>query len=332
MSRTRSARLLLASVVFSAGVALALSTAGFGAPAARTQQTLSPPTALWKAYPLRPAHGSANKPAADKQVTTGSNAGPTSRARPATNESRPPGSRSNRIASRSTSAADGVPTTVLLMVAVIGVLLASTLLFLRHSAPARAEAGGRTAPAQPRTSRPAPRAGRPPRVKPKPPAAPRRSKPVDTNAAEQPSPDRREATDDLLEALQPDVAPVEHPAEVSTPTRAAVPRPVARAAADTQASKDVGHAPQQLPEIAVDQYCRIRLWRGYFKCQFYAELEGSSGAFAESALFRLGNPSRPDEQVQSALEDLLAELERSGWSVVERGPVWYGRRLQRSLD
>ncbi len=37
-------------------VTLAVSTAGLGAPAARTPRTLNPPTALWKAYPLRQAH------------------------------------------------------------------------------------------------------------------------------------------------------------------------------------------------------------------------------------------------------------------------------------
>ena len=71
MSRTRSVRLLLASVVFSTGVTLAVSTAGLGAPAARTPQTLSPPTALWKAYPLRQARSNSNKPAVSRPVTTG---------------------------------------------------------------------------------------------------------------------------------------------------------------------------------------------------------------------------------------------------------------------
>jgi hypothetical protein len=160
--------------------------------------------------------------------------------------------------------------------------------------------------------------------------APPRSKAVDTKAPEQSSPDQREITDDLIEALQPGVAPLEHPEEPSTPKRTARPRPVERAAADPQASKGGTHTPLQRRESVDRQYCQIRLWRGYFKWQFYAEREGTSGAFAESALFRLRNPSQPDAQVQRALESLLAELERFGWSIVESGPVWYQRRLQRS--
>jgi hypothetical protein len=37
----------------------------------------------------------------------------------------------------------------------------------------------------------------------------------------------------------------------------------------------------------------------------------------------------PDGVAQEVLADLLAELERAGWSVVESGPGWYRRRLQR---
>ncbi len=261
------------------------------------------------------------------------------------------------------------------MAVLIGVLLASTLLFVRHSAPARAGGDGRyrglitkraRLRTRPRTSRRAPDSSSkparhahaptarpaednpPPRLKQPPtihqektkqptrtnPAtpAPAPSKPVDTNAPEQSPLDQREITDDLIEALRPDVEPVEHPQEeLSTPQRAAHPLRVKHFEADPKSSKAVRHAPPRRREGAAQQYCQIRLWRGYFKCQFYAELEGSPGALAESSLFRLRNPNQPGDQIQRALENLLAELERSGWSIVESGPVWYRHRLQRSL-
>ena len=73
----------------------------------------------------------------------------------------------------------------------------------------------------------------------------------------------------------------------------------------------------------------IRLWRGYVKCQLYVAVEGADGALLESRLFRLRNPMAPDEVAQEVLADLLADLDRAGWSVVESGPGWYRRRLQR---
>jgi hypothetical protein len=152
--------------------------------------------------------------------------------------------------------------------------------------------------------------------------------PVDENFAAPPPPDQRETTDDLLEALRPNIKPVEDPEPVSAPESEL--RPVKPVEADLHLSGVVRQAPPQRREVAGDQFCELRLWRGYVKCQLYVEVEGSPGALVESPLFRLRNPMVADDRAQKVLADLLADLERSGWLVVETGPVWYRRRLQRS--
>jgi hypothetical protein len=76
--------------------------------------------------------------------------------------------------------------------------------------------------------------------------------------------------------------------------------------------------------------CEIRLWRGYVKCQLYATIRGSGDALAVSRYFRLRDQDTPSADALRALADLLAELERDGWTVVSDRPVWYQHRLQRS--
>jgi hypothetical protein len=152
--------------------------------------------------------------------------------------------------------------------------------------------------------------------------------PVDENVVAPPTPDQRETTDDLLEALRPNVELFEEPQRVSAPESQL--RPVNPATADLHGSDAVRQAPPLRREVASAQFCEIRLWRGWIKYRLYAEVEGSPGAFAESPLFRLRNPMAPPEDcVHRVLSDLLADLERSGWSVVDTGPVWYRRRLRR---
>ena len=75
--------------------------------------------------------------------------------------------------------------------------------------------------------------------------------------------------------------------------------------------------------------CEIRLWRGFVKCQLYATFRGSDEAFAVSRYFRLRSEERPGAGAQRALADLLAELERGGWTVVSDGGIWYQHWLQR---
>jgi hypothetical protein len=151
---------------------------------------------------------------------------------------------------------------------------------------------------------------------------------VDEKSAAPSPPDQRETTDDLLEALRPKIKPVEVPERVSAPESEL--RPGKPVEADPHLSGVVRQAPPQRREVAGDQFCELRLWRGYVKCQLYVEVEGSPGALVESPLFRLRDPMVADDHAQKVLADLLADLERSGWLVVEKGPVWYRRRLQRS--
>jgi hypothetical protein len=330
VSGTRSLRLLLLSFVFCAGLALAASTAGISALATGTQQKLNPPTALWNAYPLRQAHSTANKP-----ISTGKSkvtkTGPT--------ETRPTAVRGNRVAGRPNSGAGGFPT-VFVMTGVLGALLASALLFAGHAAPARAGVyrrsrgpiktkppsrtgrAGRHSPARTKPSRakPPPTVEQPSRTKPISPPPP---KPVDETP-----PEEREETDDLLDALRPNIKPAEDPEQVSEPVSGL--RAVRPVEADQHHLAVVRQAPPQRREAARDQFCEIKFWRGYVKCQLYVEVEGSPGVFVKSPFFRLRDPMVPDDRAQSALADLLADLERSGWSVVATGRVWYQRRLQRS--
>jgi hypothetical protein len=160
-------------------------------------------------------------------------------------------------------------------------------------------------------------------------ASPPPPKPVDENSAAPSPPAQRETTDDFLEALQPKIKPVEDPERVSAPESGL--RPVKPVEADPHRSGAVRHAPPQRRDVAADQFCEIRLWRGYAKCQLYVEVEGSPGAFVESQHFRLRNPMVANDRAQSVLAGLLTDLERSGWLVIETGPDWYRRRLQRTM-
>jgi hypothetical protein len=331
MSGTRSLQLLLLSVVFCAGLALAASTAGISAVATLTQPKLNPPTVLWKAYPLRQAHTSTNQQAANNKPTgtrtsKPSTTSPTS-TRTSRTKTRSTVEHGNRVASQPTSNTGGFPT-VLVMAGVIGALLASTLLFVRY-APS-ASAGGYRRNRRPPTTKPSSRTARTTRPSPAPSndkKHPHATRPVDEDVAAPPTPDQRETTDDLLEALWPNVDLVEDPERVSAPQSQR--RAVKPVAADLHGSDAVRQPPQRR-EIAGQQFCEIRLWRGWVKYQLYVEVEGSPGAFVESPLFRLRNPMAPDDHVHGVLSDLLADLERSGWSVVDTGPLWYSRRLHRS--
>jgi hypothetical protein len=75
--------------------------------------------------------------------------------------------------------------------------------------------------------------------------------------------------------------------------------------------------------------CEIRLWRGYVKCQLYATLRGSEETLAVSRHFRLCDQEAPSPSAQHALNDLLADLEQAGWTVVSDGAIWYQQQLQR---
>lgn len=152
--------------------------------------------------------------------------------------------------------------------------------------------------------------------------------PVDENSAAPALPDERATTDDLSVAPWPTIKPAEDPEQPLWPEVGL--RPVNPVEADQRPSAAVREAPRERREVPADQFCEIRFWRGYVKCQLLVEVEGAAGALFESSLFRLRDPMVPDDRAQRVLADLLANLERSGWVVVETGPLWYRRRLQRS--
>jgi hypothetical protein len=86
---------------------------------------------------------------------------------------------------------------------------------------------------------------------------------------------------------------------------------------------------QPRPTVAAEQVAEIRLWRGYVKCQLFVAAEEADEALVESPFFRLRNPMAPDAAAERVLADLLVDLERAGWVVVESGPGWFRRRLRR---
>jgi hypothetical protein len=336
--------LLLLSLIFCVGLALAAATAGMSALATRTHQ-LNPPTALWDAYPLRQVHSTTAERASKEPA--GIRTGPT--------ETRPTPARGRRIASRPTSGTGGFPT-VFVMTGVIGALLASTLLMVAHGVPARAGGYRRTrGPIKTKPQSHARRTGRPssarskasrpksPQAPPDPPehqpaarlsaAAPAAPRTAPVPPRESPSvehPDEGETTGDLLDALRPRIEPAEDPVQVSGPESGL--RPVKLVEAEQHRSHALRQAQPRRLEVAQEQFCEIKLWRGYVKCQFYVEVAGWQGGFFESSLFRLRDPTVPDDRARQALSDLLADLERAGWSVAETGPVWYQHRLQRSTS
>jgi hypothetical protein len=321
MSGTRSLKLLLLFVVFCAGLALATSTAGISALATRTQQKLNPPTALWNAYPLRQAHSSTN----NKPISTGTSKVSTTspmRTRTGSTESRPT-VHGNRIANRPTSGTGGFPT-VFVMAGVMGALLASTFLLVSHAAPARA--GGYRRNGGPNKTKPPSRTGRTGR-----PSARRK-----LSRAKHPPTARPAEVRHLSHAKPPTTQPYtpKHPptglVKPAAPRTKPVSPPESPSAEQPSRTTSASPPPPQRRKVAGDQFCEIKFWRGYVKCRLYVQLEGSPGVFVESSPFRLRDPMVADDRAQTVLADLLADLERAGWSVVETGPVWYRRRLQRS--
>ena len=75
----------------------------------------------------------------------------------------------------------------------------------------------------------------------------------------------------------------------------------------------------------------IRLWRGFVKCQLYATFRGIRGGIRRVEVLPPALRGEAGRRAQRALADLLAELERDGWTVVSDGGIWYQHRLQRGV-
>jgi len=207
-----------------------------------------------------------------------------------------------RAASRQTVTYTSRFPTVFLITGLLGAFLALTALVVsRRSAPARAGAHRRG-----RQRSEAPREQVPRVLLP-----PEEHQEQVTGSAE---PDNSQATDDLLDTPRPGAGPVEEQRTADVRTEPVQVVPV---------------TPQRR-ELPAQQRCEINLWRGYTRCQLFVAHTGSAEAFAQSPPFRLRKKEAPGDDALRALSSLLAELERSGWSVASTGPAWYDRRLERS--
>lgn len=69
------------------------------------------------------------------------------------------------------------------------------------------------------------------------------------------------------------------------------------------------------------EVCRVGVWDGYLKKQFYAEAPGGTW-LAQSRFFRLerGRSLEDSERAQAARAELLDELARAGWQVTAHRP------------
>ena len=84
--------------------------------------------------------------------------------------------------------------------------------------------------------------------------------------------------------------------------------------------------------------CEIRVFRGYVKSQFYAEVTLSDGrlpfAAAASECFRWRKTEPPAQEpaIVAARDQLLNILAASGWVRVGKGAEWYSDRLERKVS
>ena len=85
------------------------------------------------------------------------------------------------------------------------------------------------------------------------------------------------------------------------------------------------------PAFARPSACRIRLWQGYIKKQFYAEPSGGGSWLAESPFFRLdrGQTVAECEAARDALVALVAALQSQGWEVAGRGAAPWDIEMRR---
>lgn len=90
-------------------------------------------------------------------------------------------------------------------------------------------------------------------------------------------------------------------------------------------------------EQALATTCEIRVFRGYVKSQFYAEVMPSDGqtryAAGQSQWFRWRNADAPTPEpgIVAARDQLLNLLAADGWVRVGRGAEWYSDRLERKV-
>jgi hypothetical protein len=325
--RTQS---LLALCVLAAALALGGVIAIPAAHAAPKPPT-TPPTTLWKSYPLEQRPRGVVPRLARQDLV---------QAREASRQAAPQGSRlfENFLLASLLSAT---------------VLAIATIVLLRSSVPVRVGGSlrGRVLARSPRPLR-----------GPKNTAAKRKRRPplrevtaelvaepeVPPAEIAEPEPRRQQETE-LLEALQPNTQPKPRRAQpkpepvepVLEPQLRELIRPkhAAPAPAHPALEREIEALHEQIkarsaeaPEPEAAQAglvcCEIRLWHGFVRCQLYAALVGSDEAFALSPFFRLRDDLAPNQQAKQALAALVAELEEGGWAVVSEGRPWYRHTLE----
>lgn len=85
----------------------------------------------------------------------------------------------------------------------------------------------------------------------------------------------------------------------------------------------------------VAKTCEIRVFRGYVKSQFYAQVMPRDGmtpyAAGTSPWFRWRNadPPTPEPGIVAARDQLLEVLAADGWVRVGQGAEWYSDRMER---
>jgi hypothetical protein len=95
------------------------------------------------------------------------------------------------------------------------------------------------------------------------------------------------------------------------------------------APRRAGAASEQGDQAETVEHCKVMLWQGDVTSQLTA-VERSGSVAAVSDHFRLGDGGAPNAAAHEALAGLLAQLERANWHVVETGPGWHDRRLERT--
>jgi hypothetical protein len=96
--------------------------------------------------------------------------------------------------------------------------------------------------------------------------------------------------------------------------------------------------PRTRVELNVAATCEVRLFRGYVKSHFYAEVlpspEQRPAAVAQSPWFRCcgTDPAAHDPKVVAAHDQLLRVLAANGWVQLGRGSRWYSDRLVRRAN
>jgi hypothetical protein len=90
-------------------------------------------------------------------------------------------------------------------------------------------------------------------------------------------------------------------------------------------------------EQALATTCEIRVFRGYVKSQFYAEVMLSDGqtpyAVGQSQWFRWreADAPTPGPDIVAARDQLLNVLAADGWVRIGQGAEWYSDRLERRV-